>query len=359
VDKTEGAFPTFAEDLSSRIWCTYRKNFPLIPGSLYTSDIGWGCMHRTAQMTLAQALLVHYLGRDWRYQDTDSLPPKYYEIIQKFRDHPNAPYSLHNLALVGEQQGKSIGDWYGPSTVSVALRELVHQHQGDEFGVYVSDNGMIFTEEVDQLCGEEEHEEEWRRSLLLLIPVRLGVENVPPMYCPIISSLFRFPQSLGVAGGKPRSSLYFVGMQEQSLFYLDPHVIFGAVDSTTIPFDTSSYRCSQIQNIQVSDIDPSFAIAFYCRDRADFQNFCDTAVRFQEEAGGDHIFSISTSRQEALGVDIGWPEEDSNEDNIDRSLVMIELSEEPQDDDKGPRNDPHENTRTSTDDPDLQDFVCL
>ena len=82
----------------------------------------------------------------------------------------------------------------------------------------MSDNGMIFTEEVEQLCGEGE--EEWRRSLLLLIPVRLGVDNVPHMYYPIISSLFQFPQSLGVAGGKPRSSLYFVGMQGELLFAL-------------------------------------------------------------------------------------------------------------------------------------------
>lgn len=63
ISKKKNNFPTFIEDFESRIWCTYRRDFQIIPSSYYTSDMGWGCMHRTAQMTLAQAFLFHYLGR--------------------------------------------------------------------------------------------------------------------------------------------------------------------------------------------------------------------------------------------------------------------------------------------------------
>jgi cysteine protease ATG4 len=36
--------------------------------------------------------------------------------------------------------------------------------------------------------------------------------------------LFTFPQSVGIAGGRPSSSYYFVASQANSLFYLDPHI---------------------------------------------------------------------------------------------------------------------------------------
>lgn len=83
--------PAFLDDFESRIWMTYRTNFAPIPrspgnkglpftspsealhyaGKLlsgqgregYTSDAGWGCMIRSAQSLLANALITLHLGR--------------------------------------------------------------------------------------------------------------------------------------------------------------------------------------------------------------------------------------------------------------------------------------------------------
>lgn len=55
--------PDFYHDLCSRLWMTYRHNFPPIRPSAYTTDIGWGCMLRSGQSLLANTLLIHCLGR--------------------------------------------------------------------------------------------------------------------------------------------------------------------------------------------------------------------------------------------------------------------------------------------------------
>ena len=76
----------FVADFESRMWLTYRSNFPTIKKSQdpnasaamslsvrlrsqlvdqggFTSDTGWGCMIRSGQSLLANALLMLRLGR--------------------------------------------------------------------------------------------------------------------------------------------------------------------------------------------------------------------------------------------------------------------------------------------------------
>ena len=42
-------------------------------------------------------------------------------------------------------------------------------------------------------------------------------------YIPSLQATFTFPQCLGILGGKPGASTYIVGVQEENVFYLDPH----------------------------------------------------------------------------------------------------------------------------------------
>lgn len=50
-------------DLFSTMWITYRSGFPRMEPYGYTDDSGWGCMLRSAQMLMTQALQRHTLGR--------------------------------------------------------------------------------------------------------------------------------------------------------------------------------------------------------------------------------------------------------------------------------------------------------
>ena len=87
----EGGWPSaFLDDFESRIWFTYRSNFPpikkspdpsassamslsvrlrsqLVDQGGFTSDTGWGCMIRSGQCLLANALLMLRLGRGMIY----------------------------------------------------------------------------------------------------------------------------------------------------------------------------------------------------------------------------------------------------------------------------------------------------
>jgi cysteine protease ATG4 len=87
VGNDDGGWPpAFLDDFEARIWLTYRSSFPAIAKSddpkaasamslsvrlrnqlveqgRFTSDTGWGCMIRSGQSLLANALVILKLGR--------------------------------------------------------------------------------------------------------------------------------------------------------------------------------------------------------------------------------------------------------------------------------------------------------
>lgn len=65
---------------------------------------------------------------------------------------------------------------------------------------------------IDPDSKEKEGGGEWK-PLIMLIPLRLGLDNLNLDYVPALKEVFHYPQSLGIIGGRPRSSLYFVGYQ--------------------------------------------------------------------------------------------------------------------------------------------------
>ncbi|KAG6807348.1 hypothetical protein H0H92_007893 [Tricholoma furcatifolium] len=113
----------------------------------WTSDSGWGCMLRTGQSLLANALVFLYLGHreyflsplypssssstDWRrppYAVHTADYAMYVQILTWFLDTPSpeAPFSVHRMALAGKELGKDVGQWFGPSTAAGAIKTLVH-----------------------------------------------------------------------------------------------------------------------------------------------------------------------------------------------------------------------------------------
>ncbi|OAY69503.1 Cysteine protease ATG4A [Ananas comosus] len=101
-------FSAFLEDFSSRIWITYRKGFLLLViQSILVMLLG--CMIRSSQMIVAQALLFHYLGRSWRKPLQKPYNPEYIEIVHLFGDSEDCAFSIHNLIQAGKSYGLAAG----------------------------------------------------------------------------------------------------------------------------------------------------------------------------------------------------------------------------------------------------------
>lgn len=134
--------PEFLDDIESRIWLTYRNNFPPIPKSSdpnagagmsfatrlrnignkdgFSSDTGWGCMIRSGQSLLANALATLRFGREWRKGEREE---EHRELLALFADTPEAPFSIHKMVEHGAQAcGKHPGEWFGPSAAARCIQ---------------------------------------------------------------------------------------------------------------------------------------------------------------------------------------------------------------------------------------------
>ncbi|KAF7318631.1 hypothetical protein HMN09_00374500 [Mycena chlorophos] len=206
-------------------------------------------------------------------------------LLSWFADAPAAPFSVHRMALAGKKAGKDVGMWFGPSAAGVAVRTLVEGFSGCGVGVALGgDGGTVWSGDVMKaswvpghgggagaggdsasLRGAAGTGKAWGgRPVLVLVGVRLGLEGVNPVYYEtikvsfsafflsvsfllaifllfylpltrgcflhlhqdadsLLQTLFTFPQSVGIAGGRPSSSHCFVSVQDDVLFYLDPY----------------------------------------------------------------------------------------------------------------------------------------
>lgn len=267
-------------------------------------------MIRTAQMMIAEGFVRHRLGDNWKHTqkpfDNPETRVKLQEIITLFGDSPKFPLSLHNIVDVGSRKyDKKPGEWFGPATVSNTIRDIFNTHQDElDIMMYTAGDGLIDVKEITTLFkskqsklnpkaedaasaaaaatatsngkgkSDNSEEVEWK-PLIILVPVKVGMETVHPTYIPSLESIFMIPQNIGVVGGKPYSSFYFIAGQGEVLHFLDPHYV---QEFVPIPPDLESYEIRtwtdpEIRWIKATNVDATFSIGFFIRDKMDFVRF--------------------------------------------------------------------------------------
>lgn len=305
------ALDEFHADFTSRLWFTYRREFSPIGSSKMTTDCGWGCMLRSGQMMIAQALVAHFLKRDWRvYSEQRPEDLAFYrEIIRWFGDYPSdkMPFSLHRLVELGTSVGKMPGDWYGPASVAHIFRDaLIKAHRPlpilSDVNVYVAHDCTIYLQDLisiatshprtdSQLSNDSTdsdsrtssaqlhpqeaspgQEEKWQ-SMIVLVPMRLGGESLNQIYIPCVKSMLAHDNCIGIIGGRPKHSLYFVGWQDDKLIYLDPHFCQDTVDTSQPTYPIQSFHCMSPRKMLFSKMDPSCTVGFYCRTKEELLTF--------------------------------------------------------------------------------------
>ncbi|KAG7199641.1 hypothetical protein KM043_014235 [Ampulex compressa] len=279
-------------EIRSKLWFTYRKGFVPIGGcnSTFTSDKGWGCMLRCGQMVLGQALIALHLGKDWQWLP-ETKNNTYLNILKRFEDKRAAAFSIHQIASTGASEGKAVGQWFGPNTIAQVLKKLVVYDEWSSITIHVAlDNTLIINDILRQcrveggMTAEVDGEvplkapSQWK-PLLLLIPLRLGLSEINPVYISGLKTSFKISQSLGVIGGKPNLALYFIGCVGNEVIYLDPHTTqrSGSIGEKQhdeeVEMD-ATYHCKSASRISITDMDPSVALCFFCATEKDFKSLC-------------------------------------------------------------------------------------
>jgi len=340
------------DDIKSRIWITYRKNFPAIGGTGPTCDAGWGCMLRCGQMMLAQALVCRHLGREWNWR-RQRKDQNYMMILKSFLDRKDSVYSIHQIAQMGVGEGKQIGQWFGPNTVAQVIKKLALFDEWSDLMVHVAMDNTVVIEDIKKLCKSQtsswkcygtclytksktgttsiarspatpncscvqktqnpfnfksiiesdsesdvfvEADSKWH-PLLLFIPLRLGLTEINSDYYSSLKAMFTLKQSLGVIGGKPNHAHYFIGFNGERLLYLDPHTIQPSIETNyynSIPDE--SYHIAQPCFMNFSALDPSIALGFYCHTEAMFDDWVHAVRELVIEREKRPMFEICESR---------------------------------------------------------------
>lgn len=239
------------------------------------------------------------------------------ELLCLFADDPRAPFSIHKFVHHGEAAcGKLPGEWFGPSAaarciqsvapiqaspalVNVAYppanrvaRALSDEHATPDLHVYFAGDGNDVYEDLFLKSAKQSGA---FQPTLLLISLRLGLERINPLYYEALKASLCLSSSVGIAGGRPSSSHYFVGVQGDYFFYLDPHFTRTGIKHHENPADMTqeevdSCHTRRLRRLHVKEMDPSMLLAFLIRDEDEWKAW---RRGVEEVSGIDSFFLLS------------------------------------------------------------------
>lgn len=249
-------------------------------------------MLRCGQMAIATCLMRIHLGRGWIWKK-ETQDEKYLKIVSRFEDVKTAPFGIHQIAYMGEDSGKQIGEWWSPNVIGQVLKKLVRFDEFSNLTVTVAlDSQLAIDEVLEQQTSDE------FTPVLILLPLRLGLNEINPIYIDGLKKILQMKSTIGIIGGRPNQALYFFGYADDEILFLDPHTCqrSGSVGKketkTEIEID-ETYHQRSAGRMAFSSMDPSLAVSFLCETR---QEFDELIQQLETKDGKTPLFEVIRSR---------------------------------------------------------------
>jgi hypothetical protein len=253
------------------VW-TYRADFTApLPRSTLHTDKGWGCLIRTCQMMLSRVLQRH-----------GEFQPTY------FMDDAAAPFSIHRLvAAVANPKKAFEPKFWGPTQGCEAIRSTVLEAPLQRrIGVYTASRGSIYNDEVLFVLKQS--------PVLILMPVTTNArERITQVVFQLLEHLLASRHCVGVVGGVPKRSYYFVGSAGQRLLYLDPHVRTQPAYASNDTIGVTQETAATVSCVEWKRLDPSMLIGFYVKNVEEYAELTTHLLQWGDE---DSFFQVEECR---------------------------------------------------------------
>ncbi|KAL7711705.1 Cysteine protease [Entamoeba marina] len=231
-------------------WFTYRSNFPTLPASKLTTDVGWGCTIRSVQMMVSNAMQQILYSKQLN-NTTAPYSPSTQEklnVVVPFVDVPNptSPLSIHHVyqsKWVTEQNVSGV-NYLSPSTVATAYCDLINSWKLCVLRSIICNNSTIPKEELYKKPF---------KATLAFVPVVLNHTILSKL-----QTVYKSPLFSGIVGGFGDRAIFIFGFHALQLLYMDPHTVQSACTSISkIQLETYSTIELSKKKFEVHTIDPS------------------------------------------------------------------------------------------------------
>ena len=212
------------------------------------------------------------------------------------------PFSIRNICSIGELVKKSCGEWFSDINMPYIFKIINDNYKVIDNLQIIAFQTSIVMEKILKKCFKEinpgnkqfkksnsfifqNKKYQFRNYGLIFLSIRLGINTIDEIYYNSIKNIFNCKECIGFIGGKSYKASYFIGCDENNIFYLDPHQ---AQDSIIPPLNQENiqtYLSKTLFQLSIKNLQPALTIGFLFRDLNEFKDLYQFLVENSNKEG--------------------------------------------------------------------------